>query len=108
MTQHEINLIRDARNALQTLSDVIDLAERGWCHGAIEDEEPVDVPFTEASPEEKQPSFEEVRGLLADKSRQGFREAVKDILTRHGVTKLSELPKEKFAAVMKEAEAING
>jgi len=108
MTSDEINLIHNARNALQTLADVIDLAERGWCHGAIEDEEPVDVPFTETPSEEKQPSFEDVRGLLVNKTRQGFREAVKDILTRYGVNKLSELPQEHLAAVMKEAEALNG
>ena len=107
MQQNEIDLIHEARTAIQTLSDVIDFAERGWCHGAIENEEPEDAPSVDApAAEEKRPSFEEVRGLLADKSRQGFREQVKAILTRHGVSKLSELPEAKFAAVMKEAEVL--
>lgn len=52
-------------------------------------------------------TFEEVRGILADKSRSGYRAEVKAILTAHGVGKLSEIkdPAE-LAAVAAEAEVI--
>ena len=52
-------------------------------------------------------TFEEVRGILADKSRSGYRAEVKAILTVHGVGKLSEIkdPAE-LAAVAAEAEVI--
>ena len=36
-------------------------------------------------------TMEEVRGLLAEKSRSGFRAEVKALLTAHGVEKLSEI-----------------
>ena len=36
-------------------------------------------------------TLEEVRGLLAEKSRSGFRAEVKALLTAHGVEKLSEI-----------------
>ena len=36
-------------------------------------------------------TMEEVRGLLAEKSRSGFRAEVKALLTSHGVEKLSEI-----------------
>ena len=52
-------------------------------------------------------TFEEVRGILADKSRSGYRAEVKAILTAQGVGKLSEItdPAE-LAAVAAEAEVI--
>ena len=39
----------------------------------------------------KTATMEEVRGLLAEKSRSGFRTEVKALLTAHGVEKLSEI-----------------
>ena len=36
-------------------------------------------------------TMEQVRGLLAEKSRSGFRAEVKALLTAHGVEKLSEI-----------------
>ena len=36
-------------------------------------------------------TLEEVRGLLAEKSRSGFRAEVKTLLTAHGAEKLSEI-----------------
>ena len=40
---------------------------------------------------QKTATMEEVRGLLAEKSRSGFRAEVKALLTAHGVEKLSEI-----------------
>ena len=65
----------------------------------------------EAPPEtktrEKVFSKEEVRAILADKSRSGFRAEVKALLTAHGAKQLSDIsnPKE-LAALVKEAEVI--
>lgn len=46
-------------------------------------------PQVEEAP--KTATMEEVRGLLAEKSRSGFRAEVKALLTAHGVEKLSEI-----------------
>ena len=56
---------------------------------------------------EKVYSKEEVRAILADKSRSGFRAEVKALLTAHGAKQLSDIsdPKE-LAALVKEAEVI--
>lgn len=50
---------------------------------------------------------EEVRAVLADKSRSGFRAEVKALLTAHGAEKLSDItdPAE-LAALKAEAEVI--
>ena len=64
----------------------------------------------EAAPAKEEPktyTFEEVRLLLADKARSGFRAEVKAILTAHGAGKLSDItdPAE-LAAIASEAEAV--
>ncbi len=52
-------------------------------------------------------TYEEVRAILAEKSRTGFRAEVKAILTAHGVKQLSDVKApEEFAAIVAEAEAI--
>ena len=52
-------------------------------------------------------TYEEVRAILAEKSRTGFRAEVKAILTAHGVKQLSDVQTpEEFAAIVAEAEVI--
>lgn len=99
--QYEIDFIRDARNTAEMLLQAADLLERAWCSGAVEDEEPIEGEQKDAPP---QPTFEELRGILADKARLGFREQIKEILTGYGVEKLSELPKEYYGVVMKQVK----
>ena len=69
----------------------------------LEDEKP-DVP---AEAPTKEYTYEEARSVLAEKSRTGFRAEVKAILTRHGVTQLSDVKDPKvLAAIVAEAEEI--
>lgn len=76
-------------------------------------EEAADVPEPEAKQEEAEPvpetptyTFEQVRGILAEKSRSGHREEVKAMIQRHGGMQLSDY-KDKpdiLTAMAKEAE----
>lgn len=61
----------------------------------------IEAPVEEA-PEEKQPTLEEVRAAMADKSRDGHREAVKAIITKYGANNLSSLDPKHYAAALKE------
>ena len=65
---------------------------------------------TEAPAESETPAYtmQDVRKILADKSRKGYTDKVKQILTDHGASKLSELAESEYAAVVKEAEALDG
>ena len=47
-----------------------------------------------------------MRGILADKSRQGHTVAVKDLLRKYGAEKLSDLPPENYAAIVADVEAL--
>ena len=59
--------------------------------------------------EPKTATMEEVRGLLAEKSRNGFRAEVKALLTAHGVEKLSEITDPAELGKLKaEAEELGG
>ena len=59
-------------------------------------------PEVEEVPEEKQPTLEEVRAAMADKSRDGHREAVKAIITKYGANNLSSLDPKHYAAALEE------
>jgi len=59
-------------------------------------------PEVEEVSEEKQPTLEEVRAAMADKSRDGHREAVKAIITKYGANNLSSLDPMHYAAALKE------
>ena len=51
-------------------------------------------------------SLEDVRAVMADKSRMGFTAEVKALITKHGANKLSEVDANEYAALLKEAEGI--
>ena len=51
-------------------------------------------------------TLENVRGVLADISRSGKREAVQQLLAEFGVQKLSELDSSRYPALLQAAEAI--
>lgn len=66
-----------------------------------------DHPEVETTPKEelsKKVTLPEVRTVLANKSRAGFTNEVKQILMKHGAEKLSGIAETEYAALMKEAE----
>lgn len=68
-------------------------------------------PETQAPAAEETPvkvyTFEEVRGILSDKARSGFRAEVKALLTSHGVKQLSDITNPAvFAELVAEAEVL--
>lgn len=55
---------------------------------------------------EKTLSLEDVREVMADKSRKGYTAEVKALLINRGVNKLSDVNPEDYAALLAEAEVI--
>lgn len=60
---------------------------------------------TEAKKEQKI-SLEDVRAVLADKSRKGHRAEVKELLTKHGVERLSDINPSEYETLIEEARGI--
>jgi hypothetical protein len=64
--------------------------------------------LADAIEEEKAPkiSLEDVRAVLAIKSRDGKTLEVRKLINTYGVTKLSDVPEEKYQELMAKAEAL--
>jgi len=60
----------------------------------------------QTQPEEKPLKLEDVRAVMAEKSRQGKTEAIRAILESHGANKLSDIDPSKYASLLAQVEAI--
>lgn len=65
-----------------------------------------DAKAAKQEPEEKPLTLEEVRAVLAEKSRSGHTEDVRELLAKHGADKLSEIDPAEYAALLAEAEVL--
>lgn len=79
--------------------------------GADEEKAPVKKAGAKKNPadepkKEKPLTLEDVRAVCADKSRQGFISEVKEILTKHGADKLSEVDPSEYKALLAEVEVL--
>ncbi len=57
--------------------------------------------------EVKEITLQEVRDTLVRLSKNGKAEEVKALIKKFGATKLTELPKEKYSELLKEADSMN-
>ena len=60
----------------------------------------------ESKPTSKPLTLEDVRAVLAEKSRNGHTAKVRELLEKHGAAKLSEIDPQKYAALLTEAEVL--
>ena len=103
------DFIRAAREMLDTLSELA-----GLFPAAEEDEELTEsgdpsIPEGEDVPPPRTATLEEVRTVLAEKARTGFRAEVKALLTAHGAKQLSDITDPvELGAMLVEAEKIGG
>ena len=103
-------LIDGLKKLSQDIADITAVLEGADAAKAKEQDAPADV----AAPEPEQAAepakvytYEEVRAILAEKSRTGFRAEVKALLTAHGYKQLSDITDpDVFAALVAEAEEI--
>ncbi len=87
-------LSADAAEIAELLSGTESNAKKNEVEPVVESETQAEVHASAITLEEtpeKVYTFEEVRGILADKARSGFRAEVKALLTSHGVKQLSEI-----------------
>lgn len=90
-----INALRDAASTINTLAD--DLTDL--------------FSYSSRAPEiapapEKTMSLEEVRAILAEKSRDGFTAQIRDLLLKYGANKLSELDPACYKVLVADAEVL--
>lgn len=93
--REENEVIAELIGVLNRLVDVLEEFVQ-----SSEGEEPLPTEKTEA------PTLEEVRAVLAKLSVEGHSAAVKSLISKFGVDKLSDIAPEQYAALLKEAEHI--
>lgn len=67
---------------------------------------PTEVAPPPKSKEPKPIALEDVRAVLAEKSRAGHTAEVRELLLKHGANKLSEIDPAECPALLKEAEVL--
>ena len=65
-----------------------------------------DDPPETPEPEEKVITLEEVRAVLAEKSRDGHTSKIRELLQKYGADKLSEINDSDYPALLAEAEVL--
>ena len=89
--------IRELRDIASSINDIAN-----WLTGAFSGAE-------EAAPApepEKALTLEEVRAILAEKSRDGFTAQIRDLLLKYGAKKLSEVDPASYKALVADAEVL--
>lgn len=64
------------------------------------------APVTPTPPEQPKMSLEEVRAILAEKSRAGFTAQIQQLLEKYGASKLSKIDPANYQALLKDAEEL--
>ena len=87
--------VSELRSAAQSLNSVAD-SLTSLFSGSQPDSKPTLKPLT----------LEDVRAVLAEKSRNGHTAKIRELLEKHGAAKLSEIDPKKYAALLAEAEVL--
>ena len=95
----EVQLLNNAVRGLRELADMLEKIVREL--SGADSAEPKQV-----AAEKKQLSLEDVRAVLAEKSRAGHTAEVKALLTKYGAEKLSEMDPANYQALLSEAEVL--
>lgn len=106
-------VITDIRSLADSLQVLVDAVSEGSTEGNVTAKKALQKKklAEELKPESKQKkekplSLEDVRAVCAEKSREGFTAEVKEILTKHGADKLSEVDTTEYKALLAEVEAL--
>lgn len=65
-----------------------------------------DEAVAESKPEPRTYTIEEVRAVLLEKRKAGYKDEIKTLLVRHGAERLTDIDPGEYAAMMREAEDI--
>ena len=94
--------IEELRNAAAAINDVANWLAQQF-GGASEATEKAEAP---AAPAKTALTLEEVRAVLADKSRAGHTAEIRELLKKYGASKLSLVDPKHYEALLREVEVI--
>ena len=94
--------IEELRNAAAAIVDAADWLAKQFS-GEVEKQPTEEAVVPEPKP---QLTLEQVRAVLADKSRAGHTAAVRELLLKYGASKLSQIDPANYEALLREAEVL--
>ena len=111
--------LRSLADSLQAVADAVAVADNGTTEAGKPDTKESEKagkagkaakkeekPVAKQAQEEKPLTLEEVRAVLAEKSRSGHTAEVRELLNKHGADKLSGIDPVEYAALLAEAEVL--
>lgn len=103
-----LDVVEDLRSLADSVQAVADAMMQSDAPAPVtETTEDAPKEHTEAAAEPvKKIALEEVRAVLAEKSRSGHTAAIKTLLQKHGADKLSEIDPAEYPALLAEVEAL--
>lgn len=99
-----IENFKNMAESLQAVADALASTETKVERIAAHSEEPKDL--LQETKVEAAPSLEQVRAVLADKSRMGFTAEIRTLLQKYGAPKLSVIDPIHYKALVAEAEVL--
>ena len=93
-----VSELRSAAQSLNTVADSLTSLFSG--------SQPRTSVQPESKPTSKPLTLEDVRAVLAEKSRNGHTAKIRELLKKYGAAKLSEIDPQKYAALLAEAEVL--
>ena len=94
--------IEELRTAAAAINDAANWLAQQF-GGASEAAEKAEVP---AAPAKRTLTLEEVRAVLADKSRAGHTAEIRELLKKYGASKLSLVDPKHYESLLREAEVL--
>ena len=95
--------IKELREAAAAISSAAD-----WLSNQFsEDKEEQGSAQTSEPAPEKALTLEDVRPVLADKSRAGFTDQIRDLLHKYGADRLSKVDPKDYEALLNDVEALS-
>lgn len=104
-----IKLLLDVVSDMRSLADSIQAVCDAMASDGPTDEpqeEPQKKPAKAKTEKAPEVTLEQVRGVLADKSRSGHTAEVRAIIQKYGADRLSDIDPKQYPAVLKEAEVL--
>ena len=90
--------ITELRNAVAAINSVADWLSEAFSATEPAEEAPVTEPIL---------TLEEVRAVLADKSRKGHTAEIRSLLQKYGADKLSKIDPANYKALLADAEVLD-
>lgn len=97
--------IEELRGAAAAINDIANWLTETFSSDAEPEVEAAPAPA--AKEPEPVLAFEDVRAILADKSREGFTAQIRELLKKYGASKLSEVEAKHYRALIKDVEGLS-